>query len=693
MKSSKKNNQSLFKSSKMKPYLYLFILINLLLSQIVKAQDTIWVKETITIKKSQVFTIKAGTVLVFAPEGRIWVDGGLKILGTIEKPVSFISLDDKNPGIGICINGNAQQQEIKIEHTQFRNLIQPIRFEPFWLRSRVELIGIRIFDCLNSESGIYVSSPLLDQRKNTIRFALEEAQFYNNSSGIILEEFGNKNIFYSLNKLAFFENNLLGSDNSLGVLHLNLSSSFSNGNYQIGSLLFNRNLSEFSEIGLSVSGSTDSVLVDRIYLKEKIRPIFDFNLDPRLPKIRFKNVLLNTWPDQLCLVEELQHLPGLIELKINNCGVIGLKDSTGKTINFDLKANNDVSTLNYYFKENPEYIELDNHIRIKLPKVEATQLALADSLENIKQQKALDSILIAKSDIFNRSYELGIWGGLSVFMGDVKHKFGIPGCMEWTGGLYLQHNYRRNFSLRGSYYRANIGMHDPTAPLFLFQSAPVYINDVNGSISQLSSWETNFKTKIHAIEFQAIWYLGNKTYQSLQTEKGKFITGISLGVGVIHYTPFRGAVYSRYKDSIVFVEARPLGLEGQNFLPNKSKYGSLAMNISAGLEFNYMYKKWKFKSEIKYTITATDYLDDMGTGYLYGGNYDEWLKSNKDWVGPINKFTGKPVKLEEVFARKNSSGTRRTTDLLPDGYIQIHIGCSYEIDDFIHSFKKKMNKK
>ncbi|MFY8021302.1 MAG: hypothetical protein ACOVP1_08900 [Bacteroidia bacterium] len=673
----------------MKPLLFYIVILNLLLSNWVKAQDTIWVKENISIKKSQVYTIQAGTVLVFAPESRIWIDGGLRILGTKEKPVSMISLDKKNPGIGICINGNAPQQEIKIEHVNFKNLIQAIRFEPFWLRSKVEINGIKIFDCNNSESGIYVSAPILDQRKKSIQFNLENAQFYNNNSGIILEEFGNKNLYYKLNNLALYENHLTGSDNTLGILHLNLSSSFKQGTYQIGSLLFNRNFSDLNEIGLSVSGSADSVLVDEIFTKENKRPIFDFNLDPRLPQVKFQERELNKWQENICLVNELEHSPGYIKLKLKNCNVISLKDSLEQPIKFDLNTNNDLIILSYYYKLNPDYIELDNLTTIQLPKVLAEQIAYTDSIENSVKQRSLDSILIAKTDVFTKSHELGLWGGLSIFMGDVKHKFGIPGCLEWTGGIYVQHNYRRNFSLRGSYYRTNIGMHDPTAPLFLFQSAPVYINDANGSISQLSSWETNFKTKIHSLEFQAIWYLGNKTYQSLKQDEGKFITGLSLGVGLMHYTPYRGVVYSKYKDSIVYVEARPLGLEGQNFLPNKSKYGNWAMNISVGFEFNYLYKKWKFKSEIKYTITATDYLDDMGTGYLYGGNYDEWLKSNKDWVGPINKFTGKPVRLEEVFARKNSAGTRRTTDLLPDGYIQIHVGCSYEIDDLLQSFKKK----
>jgi hypothetical protein len=65
--------------------------------------------------------------------------------------------------------------------------------------------------------------------------------------------------------LAFFENYFTGIDNSLGVLHLNLSNSYKQSNYSIGSLLFNRNQVETNEIGISISGSTDSISIKKIF--------------------------------------------------------------------------------------------------------------------------------------------------------------------------------------------------------------------------------------------------------------------------------------------------------------------------------------------------------------------------------------------------------------------------------------------
>ncbi len=657
------------------------------------SQDTLRVKQTITILKNQDFKVNPGTVIVLSPETRIWVEGGLNLIGTKEQPIQIISESVNNPGIGISINGNSNKQSINIEFLEIKGLVQAIRFEPFWYRKSVKIKNLKISKCSFSESSIYVSTPILDQRNKGIQFSLKNSLFYNNNSGVILEEFGNKNLFYDLDELAFFENQFSGIDNSLGVLHLNLSNSYKKSNYKIGNLLFNRNQIESNEVGISVSGTADSIFINKIFLDKNKRPIFDFYVDPRLPRVIYKEGKFEDWKEYLCLISEIKQELGIITLLNLRCNVLALLDSNGIPIKFEQNIISNNNLINFNYLNNPTNLTLENGIQIKLPTIDNSIILKKDSLLYIEKKAQSDSILIAKNEVFNKNYEIGIWGGFSSFLGDVKHKYGVPGCLDWTGGIYLQYNYKRNFSIRANYYRTDIGMHDPTAPLFLFQSAPAYINDVNGSLTELTSWETSFRTKINSLEFQTIWFLGNKLYQKSNNDKGKFIAGISFGLGIMHYTPYRGAIYGRDKDSVIFVEARPLGFEGQNFIPNMQKYGSWTFNISTGLDLNYIYKKWKFKTEIRFVMTGTDYLDDMGTGYMYGGNYDEWLKSNKDWVGPINKSTGKPIKLDETFSRKNASSTRRTTDLLPDGYFQLHFGCSYEIDDLILSVKSKIKKK
>ncbi len=74
----------------------------------------------------------------------------------------------------------------------------------------------------------------------------------------------------------------------------------------------------------------------------------------------------------------------------------------------------------------------------------------------------------------------------------------------------------------------------------------------------------------------------------------------------------------------------------------------------------------------------TDYLDDYGQGFTYGGNYEKWKAANSDIQLPIDKRTGKQITFEKAFPVYNSS-IKRTNNLFPDMYFQNHIGISYDL--------------
>jgi hypothetical protein len=83
----------------------------------------------------------------------------------------------------------------------------------------------------------------------------------------------------------------------------------------------------------------------------------------------------------------------------------------------------------------------------------------------------------------------------------------------------------------------------------------------------------------------------------------------------------------------------------------------------------------------------SDYLDDYGEGYTYGGNYDKWKASAGDIDLPIDNNTGKKLTIEQVFPKYNTS-IKRTNSLLPDMFFQQHIGISYDLTDLIFKFRK-----
>jgi hypothetical protein len=320
-------------------------------------------------------------------------------------------------------------------------------------------------------------------------------------------------------------------------------------------------------------------------------------------------------------------------------------------------------------------------LSIQLPKPEIFNVdsILPPTLAKEPEQK-IDTLLQEPEKVFKPSFEIGAWGGLATYVGDLKHKFGIPGIFEWTGGIYLQYNRKENWSYRGTFYRTNIGMHDPTAPLMIWQGAPLYVGN-NGSILQRSSFDANFKTKMYIFDFDAIYYFApkhNLLKAIKQGDVGTWIPAFGFGAGFMRFDPYRCVVYHKSRDTAEFIALRPLGMEGQNFLSNKKKYGAYTMNFNVSFQLAYVYKKFRIRYELKTVMSLSDYIDDYGQGFTYGGDYEKWKTSNGNIELPIDKRTGKPVVLESVFPKYNSN-IKRTYNTLPDMFFQHHFGISYDL--------------
>jgi len=668
------------------------ILLNFLFLFLVKvtmAQDTLQVSNELRVAKGEEYKIKAGTVVLFKPGARIWLEGGLYVIGTKEQPVYFVSENINDPGAGIVVNGIDMKSSIFISNASFTGLMQPISFEPFWARENVIFDHITISKSEYNEPVIFVSSPMSNLNEKPISFKLTNSSFYNNKSGIIIDNAGGSGIKYELDYLTFEDNKVFGDDTSLGILHLNIAKPFFAQNLRIGHIAFNRNFASNSSIGLSVSGNAEKILIEGLYSSDIKRPVYDYYADPRLPLINGELKNLNQWPGDNCFIQELSHLRGSILIKLAKaCKIVAVQDSLGSKLPYTQRIQNDSLEI-FYSDGLAKNIITSRGLQIKLPPIKSEQ----DSLTKLKLEEPKvvknDSLLISRDVQFIPSYEAGVWGGLAFYVGDIQHKFGIPGCYEWTGGLYLQYNRKRNWSYRGTFYRTDIGMHDPTAPLLVFQAAPTYASD-NGVVSQRSSWESNFMTKMYILDFDAIYHFASKHDYLLANKKdglGHWIPGVGFGIGFMRFDPYRFVVYNRDKDIAKYISLRPLGMEGQNFLSNKKDYGAYTINLNLSFQLAYVYKKIKFKYELKAVLSMSDYLDDYGEGYTYGGNYDKWKASAGDIDLPIDNNTGKKLTIEKVFPKYNTS-IKRTNSLLPDMFFQQHIGISYDLTDLIFKFRK-----
>jgi hypothetical protein len=655
------------------------------------AQDTIVIEQSKVIAKGQNFEVAAGTTLVLKPGAKIWVEGSLNFAGTSSNPIVVISQDAANPGAGIVINGQSYNQSIQIAHTKFISLSQALRFDPFWARKSVSLNNIQVSQSVYNESSIYVSSPFIDYNYPPIEFSLTELDYFNNNAAIFIEELGNKSIHFTLKGLNFFENEIAESAEKTGILHLQITEDKNKHRNIIDKVSFNRNFQGTKEIGISVSGNQDTIHIESAQSKNANMPLIDASSDPRLPYVSIaKNDDIKNSLNDKCLLQSIAHQKGQIVLKgAAACAVSQLIDSNLQPVSYTISRAKDSITMLYSGNTVPTKLNLNNQIWVKVP-----ALLVTDSIHTSQAKKEenrthgfwADSSMLKELDFFTKSYEVGMFTGIATYVGDIKPKFGLPACYEFSNGMYLQYHHSKHLSYQITFNRADLGSDDPTSLFLAYSSMPIYID--KGSVAwKVPSYRMNFKTKLYAFEIGTTYYFEryNKGDKSVENLKGKWVNGIGIGIGIFKFDPYRYAFYSKNSDEIQWVSLREMGTEGQNFLPGKTPYGKYAFNFNLHYQLNFCYERWKFKTEIRGVITSTNYLDDFADGYYYGNNYEKWASTIPQWGNYVDQ-NGNSVSLVQVFPDYGKVQSKKTYSMLPDGYLQFHLGISYDLGN---PFKSK----
>lgn len=644
-----------------------------------QTSDTLHIKGVQKIAKGEELKINAGTQVRFASGAALWIEGSLFVTGDSKAPVVFASENPDEPGTGIIINGNEPNARIVMHNASFNGLLRPLSFEPFWSRKTVSIENLNVKNSVFNEAVIFVAAPLVNLNKPAIQFELSNSNFYHNNAGIIIENAGSSGITYTLDNLVFQNNKLLGNDNSLGILNINIASPYNPKNLNIGNLVFINNTVDNKTLGLSLGGgSQETVAAKAIYSNNNIRPVFDNQQDARLPLLEAPIKDIGSYPLPICFIESINHTKGNITLKGKKlCKITKVVDSNFVTIPATFNVLPDSILINYQ-EGLAAYVILENGMEEKLPAI-AIQDTSTLNAESTKPPIVLQDTLINPTQPWKKTYEVGLMGGLAFYVGDIKHRFGIPGVFDWSSTAFVQYNKSPKVSYRFGFSRTNIGMHNPTAALMLFRSADTYGLNNNGNFFLIPSFENNFKTKMYNLDADLIYYFLDKHDNSKSlnnSAKGQWIPAIGTGVSLSYFEPYRMVVYSNHRDTAEFIKLRPLGLEGQNFLSSKRAYLPITLNLNISFQLVYAYKNWRFRYEIKTIMSFSDYLDDFGQGYAYGGNYEEWKKSVGNIDLPIDKHTGKQITLEQQFTDYTST-VKRTTNLLPDMYFPQHIGVSY----------------
>jgi hypothetical protein len=195
-------------------------------------------------------------------------------------------------------------------------------------------------------------------------------------------------------------------------------------------------------------------------------------------------------------------------------------------------------------------------------------------------------LFFTASDIFGqRGWELGGWGGVSYYFGDLNTNFDLsrPGPGAGLAGRY---NFNTRLSLyMGLNYGRITGSDVNSANEFERARNLSFASNVfDGSVS----FEFNFMNFEH----------GSKDYP--------FTPYLFAGLSVFHFNP-----KTRYEGS--WVALRDLGTEGQ-FLGEEYFLIQSAINYGGGFKIS-LNEDWALNIVISARKLFTDYLDDVSTVY------------------------------------------------------------------------------
>ncbi|NNC96385.1 MAG: hypothetical protein HKN92_12575 [Chitinophagales bacterium] len=242
------------------------------------------------------------------------------------------------------------------------------------------------------------------------------------------------------------------------------------------------------------------------------------------------------------------------------------------------------------------------------------------------------TLTLCLSNIYAQNLEIGVWGGVANYFGDINTKtsfqFVGPG-----GGLFVRNILSNRFALK----------HGVAFGIVSFDESKT--TDPH-RIQRNLHFKSNVFELGSQLEFNFFAY-----EQSSQT---KFFTPyIFAGLSVFYFNPkalYEGEWY----------ELQPLGTEGQND-PNytgREKYRliSFAIPIGGGLKYSFSYN---FAIGLIFGTrkTFTDYLDDVSTTYvsplsLPGGEGSvayELSDPSVDKIGEAGYQRGNPNKNDDYF--------------------------------------------
>jgi hypothetical protein len=261
-------------------------------------------------------------------------------------------------------------------------------------------------------------------------------------------------------------------------------------------------------------------------------------------------------------------------------------------------------------------------------------------LNLLKMKQTFLFIALLSSFLLRSQYfELGVFGGVSNYQGDLAPFAFNPTETHLASGLFVKYNFNKYFSLKTSYYRGTISGDD-------------------------SHYDQPFRVKrnLHfRSELNEFSLFGEMNITGFQPHKHKNLLSpyIFAGIGFFHFNP-----KAEYEGN--WIELQPLGTEGQgtSAYPDRKPYALTQLCVPLGVGFKgNITRKWNLGVEFGWRKTFTDYLDDVSDTYvdkeilLAENGVLSWELSNRsdeindgvEWLKDDNYLRGDPINKDWYF--------------------------------------------
>ena len=665
-----------------------------------------------TVAKDSVWSLPAGSKVVFEANASVEVLGGLNFSGSVEAPIVITA--EEGSGLGFLINGQSAGS-IVWNNVQISNLQAPVVFDPFWYRSNVTLSNIT-FRMNGNGAVVRMAAPFQDLEAPAA-VAFTNVNFFNNDGGVVIDGLGQSGWNLSIDGMAFEYNT--GANQYQTPLHLDFTGT--SKNYSISNLLFNQN----DGYGLSLAGADQVVSMGTIYTNASDENvILSKASNYRLPSLDATIMPLSEASNWFTKIEGHSHVDQTLGLPLSvDPAQLKLLDASGNSIDFTSSVGENGFEISYDGETPTTAITADGTIiPLREPTITPTMTGLGLGSGDGTGGLASIDFSGAANDVFQSlvhpklkpgfepSWEVGgMFGGTAYDGRDLKlvrfsttdflsilpnvGLFWPGGALGYTGGAFIQHNTHSHVSYRASVNALNVNVGKQI-------SFPYMATATTGTNSTIDSRGNNrnighkFSTSVQTLEFEAIRHF--RSNQLSEGQKKKWIGAWTAGFGALHYTPYAVNYVPNSTDTPpsalgitywylgegrdVYTNLRRAGTAGQNNIDGMRRYGSFAALASTGFMVTYKRQSWQMTGQIKGVLTSTDYLDDFGRGTYFGGDYEGWLDQlfEDSYTDPISgdELTVSP----SWVSRTGPYGGSRAQNYMPDGYWEVKLSFSKNID-------------